>query len=272
MGCIICKESKEEKIFKELTRCKNCGLVYYDNFKNVDLRDLYQEKYFKGEEYYNYEKDKKIIQRNFLCRLREIRKFIKNGSLFEIGCAYGFFLDLAKKYFTVQGIDIAKYPTNYARKELGLNVSTGHYTEYALNEKFDIFCLWDTIEHLQSPECFIRKIHSELNVGGYLFLTTGDIGSSLAKIRGKRWRMIHPPTHLSYFSTDTIKELLKKHGFEVVEITHPGVYRSLKQIFYSLFFMNRKKIPKTMEKMLDKFEVPIYFNTFDIMMVVARKI
>lgn len=273
MTCIICEKSEEKKIFEDLTQCKNCGLIYYNNnFNGSELNALYQEDYFTGKEYLNYKNDKLIIQKNFSCRLKKIIKYIKGGTLFEIGCAYGFFLEIARKYFFVEGIDITEKPTEFAKKELGLNVNTGNYLDLRLKSKKDIFCMWDTIEHLQSPEKFIKKVSLELNSGGYLFLTTGDIESILAKIRGRKWRMIHPPTHLYYFSKDTITKLLKKYKLEVVSITHPGIYRNLKQILYSLFFLNKRNVPKIFQKILNNLDFPIYINTYDIIMIVAKKI
>lgn len=271
MQCIVCKSSKKKSVFKNLTQCENCKLLYYNNNK-IDTKKLYDENYFKGEEYFDYEKDKDILQKNFSCRLRDIKKYISRGNLFEIGCAYGFFLDLAKKDFHVSGIDITEKPTKYASNQLNLKVSTGSYLEHSLDKKVDVVCMWDTIEHLEFPEKFIRKISIDLNPGGYFFLTTGDIGSLLAKSRGSKWRMIHPPTHLFYFSNKTITRLLENYGFEVLEVSHPGVYRSLKQIFYSLFFLNKKRAPKSFERAFKKLDIPIYVNTFDIMMVVAKKI
>lgn len=273
MTCIICKKTEEKRIFRDLTQCRKCNLVYYGgDASDLGLDGLYQEGYFMGEEYLNYKNDKSIIQKNFTCRLNEMRRYVRGGALFEIGSAYGFFLELAKKYFSVDGIDITEKPTEFARHELGLNVKTGNYLDLQLEDKKDIFCMWDTIEHLEKPEEFISKVSSELNTGGYLFLTTGDIGSLLARLRGGKWRMIHPPTHLFYFSGDTISKLLKQNGFEIVKITHPGVYRSLKQILYSLFFLNKNKTPKMFDKILNKLDFPIYINTFDIMMVIAKKI
>ncbi len=273
MSCIICKESKENKIFKELTQCSSCGLIYYKSkSKPSNLDNLYQENYFTGEEYLNYKSDKYIIQKNFHYRIKDILKYIRKGNLFEIGCAYGYFLDLARKYFSVQGVDVTIVPTFFAKNNLGLNVKTGNYLELIIKSRKDIFCMWDTIEHLDKPDEFINKISNDINKGGYLFLTTGDIGSILAKIRGDKWRMIHPPTHLYYFSKKTITKLLENNGFEVVSISHPGIYRSLKQIIYSLFFLKNKKIPKIFEKILNKLGLPIYINTFDIMMVVAKKV
>lgn len=272
MSCIICKESRECGIFENLTQCKKCGLVYYNKSNDLAVNALYQEGYFKGEEYLDYENDKSIIQKNFNCRLKDILKYINKGELFEIGCAYGFFLEMAKKYFSVSGIDITEKPTEFARVELSLDVKTGDYLNSSVEKKKDIFCMWDTIEHLENPELYINKVSSEINTGGYLFITTGDIGSLLARFRGKKWRMIHPPTHLYYFSKSTISKLLKEKGFEVVKITHPGVYRSLKQILYSLFFLNKRNPSKMSQLILNKLDFPIYINTFDIMMVIAKKI
>ena len=60
--------------------------------------------------------------------------------------------------------------------------------------------MWDTIEHLKRPDLFVQKAAADLRPGGLIALTTGDIGSLNARLRGARWRMIHPPTHLHYFS------------------------------------------------------------------------
>lgn len=272
MPCVICGKSQELNVYGKLTKCNTCGLIYYNKYSgSIDVKSLYQEGYFTGEEYLDYKKDKIIIQKNFSFRLREIQAYVKDGSLFEIGCAYGFFLELAQKYFKVEGIDIALIPTLFASKDLCLDVSATNYLDFYLPDKKDVICVWDTIEHLEKPHEFIKKINLELNDGGYLFLTTGDIGSMLAKIRGEKWRMIHPPTHLFYFSKNTITRLLNQHGFKVISIRYPGVYRSLKQIVWSLFFANRV-YPDYFEKIINKIDFPVYINTFDIMMVVARKI
>ena len=47
---------------------------------------------------------------------------------------------------------------------------------------------------------------------------TGNVESYRARIEGKRWRLWIPPTHLLYFSPNTIGDLAKKCGLKV--ITH----------------------------------------------------
>lgn len=272
MSCIICKSSDRKKVLRNLVQCEGCGLIYYaKNLQDSALENLYQKSYFSGDEYFDYKNDKSIIQKNFSYRLKDICKYVDTGNLFEIGCAYGYFLDLARKHFSVSGIDIAKEPVEFAFENLKLDAHTGDYLTSRVNKK-DVFCMWDTIEHLKTPEKVIKKIHSDLNSGGYLFITTGDIGSLLAKLMGSRWRLIHPPTHLFYFSKKTITKLLNDSGFEVINISHPGIFRSLKQIIYSLFFLKKKGTSIDKINFLKKFDIPIYLNTFDIMMVVAKKI
>jgi translation elongation factor EF-Tu-like GTPase len=82
--------------------------------------------------------------------------------------------------------------------------------------------------------------------------------------------MIHPPTHLYYFSAGTMAKLLEKYGFTIVSITHPGIYRNLKQIVFSLFFLN-KNVGGRFSLLLDKLNAAIYLNTYDVMQVVAQK-
>lgn len=273
MRCIICESDQKSNLYRGLVKCQRCGLVFFDgSISPEDHKKLYRESYFKGEEYFNYQEDKNILQKNFKSRLKNILRFKKQGSLFEVGCAYGYFLELAKKYFTVEGVDICERPTSFARKTLGLNVHTGNYLGLKLAEKKDVFCLWDTIEHLRNPQEFIEKISRDLKPGGYLFLTTGDIGSLMAKIRGKKWRLIHPPTHLFYFSPKTIEKLLAKYGFRIIKIKYPGIHRSSRQILYSLLYLNRKNNSEKSYKNLGLLDIPFYFNIFDIMMIIAKKI
>ncbi|MDP1845269.1 MAG: class I SAM-dependent methyltransferase [Candidatus Moranbacteria bacterium] len=272
MKCIICGNSDHQKLFEGIVKCSGCGLVFFDQDLSEDeIKKLYKEGYFKGEEYCDYEEDKNILQKNFTSRLKDILRYKKQGNLFEIGSAYGYFLEKAKKYFDVEGIDITEKPTAFARNKLGLNVHTGNYLDFEISEKKDLFCMWDTIEHLREPQKFIEKISRDIKTGGYLFLTTGDIGSLVPKMQGRKWRLIHPPTHLYYFSRDTIKKLLEQKGFEVLEIKHPGFHRSLSQIIYALLYLKRRKNSEKAKKILKLIDFPLYLNTFDIMHVIARK-
>ena len=108
--------------------------------------------------------------------------------------------------------------------------------------------------------------------GAWLYLTTGDIGSAVARVRGRRWRLIHPPSHLHYFDRRTLARLLGRLGFDVIETRPVGVARSLRQILYSVLVL-KLEMPRVYAatKRLIPAGWGFTLNTFDIMQVVARK-
>ena len=63
-------------------------------------------------------------------------------------------------------------------------------------------------------------------------MTTGDLDSWVARTRGSKWRQIHPPTHLHYFSGKTLSRLLCRYGFEIQYLGTEGVYRSVDTMAY----------------------------------------
>ncbi|MFM8243888.1 MAG: hypothetical protein ACKN86_13880, partial [Crocinitomicaceae bacterium] len=100
----------------------------------------------------------------------------------------------------------------------------------------------------------------------------GDISAWLPRKQKAKWRMIHPPTHVHYFTKKSITKLLNKYGYEIERISYPPVSRSIRVIFYSLFILNKKPLKVfqwTYNLIPEKASIKI--NTFDIMFVVAKK-
>lgn len=265
MQCDVCLSEVNSPLYPDLgiKKCE-CGHIFYDEtVSEQKIQDLYSEKYFAGEEYFDYLGDKKIIQKNFSHRLKALLKFKHSGRLIEIGSAYGFFLELAQKYFQCAGFEISSEPAQYARDILKLDVHNDNFLAYELEkESVDVYCLYDCIEHLPKPSQFIAKISQSIKVDGTLVITTGDIGSVLARFKGRHWRMIHPPTHIHYFSRSSLTKLLERYGFEVVQVNYPGVWRSFSLLFARIFGAN---------SFLTKIPGQFWINTFDIMEVVAIK-
>ena len=212
--CCVCGGdlAKHDKI-SGLLKCSSCGFVCADtSITNEELKLLYTKKYFNGEEYTNYLVDKDLHIKNFKRRIKRLDKIsggIKGKSVFEIGCAYGFFLAVASEYSEdVSGIDISNDAVEYS-KSCSWNAECGDYIDSpAKKNSKDFICMWDTIEHLSNPKGYLEKISEELKSGGFLAITTGDIDSLNARLRGRKWRQIHPPTHLHYFSKKTLIDFL----------------------------------------------------------------
>ena len=260
-----------------LLMCTACKFITADiAISQEGLEALYTSNYFAGEEYKNYVSERSLIERHFQSRLRKVLRHVPNARdkhLFEIGSAYGFFLSVARDQFaSAEGIDISRDAAEYASRTLGLSVHAGDFLEYDLIEKIDVLCLWDTIEHLQSPELYLDKAAGQMIRGGVIAITTGDIGSMVARLRGAKWRQIHPPTHLHYFSKLTLARLLQNHGFTLRYCGHEGMYRSLDTIAYIILNIKHQR-PQVYAR-LKKWGLlnfVLYLNLYDILFVIAEK-
>jgi len=241
-----------------------------------ELEQLYSAAYFHGEEYRDYVGERALLTKQFRLRLKILLRYVpaaRRQYLFEIGAAYGFFLDLARPHFDrVGGIDLSRDAAAYARETVGVPVATGDFLEHPLAAPVDAVCMWDTIEHLVQPSLYIEKIATHLRWGGILAITTGDIGSPLARWRKAKWRQIHPPSHLHYFSKHTLRLLLAKHGFEVCYEGYAGCYRSADTIAYILLSLKRGR-PGPYRKLqaTGLLNWSFYSNLYDILYVIARK-
>jgi len=259
---------------RQICRCPRCRLAFYAGDGYADPATLYTPEYFAGAEYRDYVADKKLIQRDFADRVEVVRRLKPAGRLLEIGCAYGFFLELARAHWEVRGLDVAGEAVAHARGKLGLNAE--HADFLALPEEpagYDVICMWDTLEHLPRPVECIRRAARWLKPGGVLAVTTNDIDSRLARLRKARWRQIHPPTHLFYFSADTLRMAVEQAGLQTLDVDYVGYHRSFRSMAHAVFTWKGPRTAWLYEVVTlgGRIDFPVYLNLRDIMMLTARK-
>ncbi|UCD28868.1 MAG: class I SAM-dependent methyltransferase [Planctomycetota bacterium] len=270
--CLVCGHVGFSSYLDILLKCPNCGFVTARPDSSIDVLSLYQSDYFTGAEYLDYLADEALHRKNFHARLSRLLRRRSSGRLLEIGSAYGFFLDLAKQYFEVVGYEVNIEAAQYARQTYGVDVRTDDFLQADISGPFDVTIMWDVIEHLERPDLFVKRIAELSGPGALMYVTTSDIGSFVARHRGPKWRMIHPPSHLHYFDRSTLARLLADYGFRVIETQTVGTARSLRQILYSILVL-RMKMPGLYHKVkcLIRPGWGLTVNTFDIMLVTAEK-
>jgi len=278
VNCIVCGSSDSATLYPDIAKCKNCSHVFFERkLSDEALSKIYCRKYFFGDEYRDYLADSRILMKNFELRLKILRGFLdpsRQKSLFEIGCAYGLFLLDAKEIFDeVEGIDIAEDGVLHAREKLKLNVVCEDLLKHDLGDKiFDVVCMWDTIEHLQNPDLYLKKISGHMQKGALLALTTGDIESVCARTEKRRWRLMHPPTHIHYFSRKTLAKLLSDNRFDIIYNRYCGFHRSLDIAAYRTLALNgRLGWLYDILRRTGLTGISFYLNLYDIMYIVARK-
>jgi SAM-dependent methyltransferase len=275
--CAVCGGGSHSPLYPGILRCDTCRHVFADlRMTDAELLALYRKGYFFGEEYSDYVADRDVLRRNFTLRLRTLDRYAdpaRHHRLLEIGSAYGFFLELVRDRFDAVGIDITADGTRYAKEVLGLNAIHGDFLAHDFGStSFDVVCLWDTIEHLRDPHLYLAKIARHTMPGSLLAITTGDVESLVARTKRERWRLLHPPTHLHYFSKKTLARLLHDGGFDVITTRYCGFYRSLDNIAHNILVLRKKR--RGLYDLLKRSGLTrwhCYMNVYDIMYVIGRK-
>lgn len=234
--CPVCAAAAPEPLLRkdgfDLVRCRRCGCVYVGaDPATIDFDALYGESYYRGgsdavfADYVGQQPARRAQARRKLALLRHLPPRVpRHGQLLDVGCAAGFFLAEAQRFYTVQGVELSAWSSAYARDQLGLPVHTGTLHDARLPAgHFDVVTLWDVIEHVPEPVPLLAEAARVLKPGGRLVLSTGDWGSAYARRRGADWHLLTPPWHLTFFSRDTLARAAQRAGLRVVGWRSEGV-------------------------------------------------
>ena len=135
---------------------------------------------------------------------------VSRGSLLEIGCGSGHFLDMMAKNTVLQvaGIDISETSVSYCRAQ-GLAVQKATVNEFraanGTKPLHDHIVAFHCLEHLADPLDFLHQLRSLLKPDGRLFLSTPLSPMSLES----NWYdpLNHPPHHLTRWNTASLEAL-----------------------------------------------------------------
>jgi SAM-dependent methyltransferase len=143
----------------------------------------------------------------------------RHRTLLDLGCWVGFLLSEAvDRGWDAVGIEPSAFASAYARDRLGLDVRTGDLftTELPLGH-YDAIVMGDVLEHLPRPGEALDRMAELLRPGGITWMALPDAGSVVARgLRARWWSVI--PTHVQFFTRRSLRTLLERHGWTVVEI------------------------------------------------------
>ncbi|MGH9967888.1 MAG: class I SAM-dependent methyltransferase [Pyrinomonadaceae bacterium] len=271
-GCLLCNSFQSQLLFRTtrpILRCLECGLVFAEP-RSKTTHDDYSEDYYRDGVYADYLADREAIQRNAPRALAELEAMVEGRKLLDVGCATGFFLDAARRRgWDVRGLELSQYASDYARRELNLAVETASITAPPQQlPRFDAITLWDTIEHLERPDIALQNIRQLLNPRGILVFSTGDYGSVLRRVTGKRWRLFADPTHNFFFDERALRRLLESAGFEVLRLTRRGKRVSLSMMLHQSGLPLSARARSWLLK--SGWNPSVYVNLRDVVTVFAR--
>src|SRR5665811_484493 len=159
----------------DIYRCESCGLGRAET-SGFDPRAYYTGGYFSGQcrdGYSDYRAAEPILRREFARSVEFVHRFCRGGKLLDLGCAYGFFLKEAQRYFDGSGIELAEEAAEHCRRS-GLNVLSGVADEANMRRvgHVDVITLFDDIEqrndiHMTDPPhiCFVCNARQDVQAG-----------------------------------------------------------------------------------------------------------
>ena len=150
----------------------------------------------------------------------------RRRQLLDLGCWVGFLLAEARERgWEPVGVEPSQFASAYARDTLDLDVRTGDLLTAPLPlGHYDAIVMGDVIEHLPRPGEALDRLAELLRPGGVAWMALPDAGSLVARGLGTRWWSVIP-THVQFFTRDSIRTLLEARGWTVLEIgTSPKAF------------------------------------------------
>nr|HDN01024.1 class I SAM-dependent methyltransferase [Deltaproteobacteria bacterium] len=225
--CPLCGGQKHSQLYSfqpfEVVRCTHCSLGYLSpRLTEEAIMAHYRDPgYFEGSGGYGYE-DYRLqeagLRLSFQRFLRILaKKSLTGGSLLEIGCGPGLFLDEAREYFshrvgTEFSADIAQQALKFADKMI-----VGGLEHLDETDCFDVIIAINVIEHVYEPISFLTSICNHLRAGGMVILVTPDLDGLWRRLFRSRWPSFKIPEHIIYFNTTTLRQLGTETGLKEMD-------------------------------------------------------
>lgn len=228
--------------------------------RNINLQDLMRSLY-ESKDYFihiepesiDYEEQYHLIttdpdgnirnlleeREHSLAATKEISGFLselKPGKILDIGCGPGWILSSLGDEWDKHGLEISKFASKHA--EQFAKIYNGELDGFK-EVNFDVVIINHVIEHINDPVAAILKIHSLLKKEGVLILGTPDFDSGAARRYGSNFRLLHDPTHVSLFSSDSMHRFLRDFGFEIKYVEYP---------FFDTVWFNKDNLLKLLDE------------------------
>jgi SAM-dependent methyltransferase len=218
---ILTQEKKKSREYATLLKCRDCGLLFAPDF-TADRSHIYRDSYWvweadSGESGKLVKEAKKTA---FAGQMASLNKYInpEGKKLLDVGTGFGYLLDVAAKTgFDCWGVDISRVAAETAQEKFPGKIACGDLMSANYPSGFfDVISMVDVLEHITEPHKLIVEAKRILKSGGFLFIISPNSSSITRLLAGRNWFQ-YKYEHILFFNRKSLKLLLEKHGFELLE-------------------------------------------------------
>lgn len=265
--------SPDYGLHHRIVQCRCCGFVYA-NPRNVEADVIKAYETVEDPLYLRERAGREITFRKHLAAMRRYTGAPNGRRLLDVGAYIGIFVEAARAAgWEAEGVEPSSWAVRLAR-EAGLPVRPG--TLAANNfppASFDVITLWDVIEHFGDPRAELDRIFRLLKPGGVVVIHTMDVESFPARLMGRRWPFLME-MHVVFFSRATLREMLRRAGFDYLGDHTQGRYLRLGYLAGRVTAAAGPIIGRPLEGLVSALGIgglPVPINTFDLFTAYARK-
>lgn len=196
------------------------------------VEDAFYERYWKQQ---NIGKVASVPPQRSKEELEKIKLMIAPyvyGKGLDVGCGDGSLTSCLKTLGNIKeiiGLDISPTAILGAKKKYPqISFKVGLVTKIPLsNKKFDFIVASEIVEHILDTESMFAEFNRVLKKKGRLVITTVDFNLLKKIIIGLFfWEKYFYPSnpHVRFFTKSTLREMLERFGFKVIEYWWNGSY------------------------------------------------
>ncbi|MBC8310981.1 MAG: class I SAM-dependent methyltransferase [Candidatus Marinimicrobia bacterium] len=194
------------------------------DFRYLSPRPEYKDisSYYENESYDPHRPENKSIFQNIYgwvqkialkWKFKHISKFIRSGSLLDIGGGGGKFCSyFQSKEWQVSLQDNSEKARFLAEKN---NIETYASLSEIQNQRFNLITMWHSLEHIHAIDHLFQDVNRLISEDGVLVVAVPNVNAPERDWLGKEWAPWDAPRHLYHFSYEELSKLLRKYGWEI---------------------------------------------------------
>jgi len=260
--------------------CQRCLFKHVDPIPGeAEITTFYKDKFYniKKPNYLKYsKKDLDWWMATYKNYYQIFRKHTRGSKLLDIGSGPGYFIKCGQGLgWNTLGFEPSGTAYKHSKK-LGINVVNDFFDYEKAKQygKFDVVCLNLVLEHLVDPTKVLKDVKKILSKKGLLFILSPNDYNPFQMILKqqlgfKSWWVV-PLEHINYFDFSSIKKLLKKLGFSIIDLL--ATYPMETFLLSGENYIGNDKIGRKCHKKRIKFEMNLYKHNPELLNIFYRSL